>query len=116
MTTPHDEGIAAVKRDAMLITTKNESYGFFGTVSGKPGYDPNAEWSKAFYFILTNAPKVDGVRVTPDEVRGYLDSKAGRHIADQVVCGKPIETLAGLFRGRGWWFGETIAAFRKESW
>lgn len=101
----------------MTEQTQNESYGFYGTIYEWTRSDCATQtiWGDTFNWMLKNAPKVDGKKVTPQEIRGFLDSKAGRHIADQLRCGKNIDQIEGLFT-KGYWFPQTISSFRKDPW
>lgn len=61
-----------------LITTQNECYGFFGTM-GCIGQDSAKAWAIALPLIIT-------ATACPDwAVRDFLDSRYGRHFADEVA-------------------------------
>ena len=57
----------------------NPSWGFYGTI-GHHG-DPEVAWPLAMNFIA------DATGCTNDEVRAFLDSRHGRHFADDVANG-----------------------------
>lgn len=57
-----------------MLTTNNEAWGFFGTING----DSEKLWKMAF----TSIQKITGD--TDWAIRAFLDSKHGRHFADNV--------------------------------
>lgn len=60
-----------------VLETKNESWGFFGTTNVRYSYKQTQEkWDEAFKILV----KLSGL--SAEIVRRYLDSKAGRHLAD----------------------------------
>ena len=100
-----------------IPSTQNTDWGFWGTIdNGK--HNPQVEWNKAFIFIKSLAAKVDGKAVSDEEIRGFLDSKSGRHLANGVIDQGSIETVnqSWTIIGKDLWFPETIRAFRKASW
>ena len=60
-----------------LPTTNNESWGFFGTIRNHA--DADKAWTLAFVAI---SKACDG---DAEAVRDFLDSRHGRHFADEVV-------------------------------
>ena len=58
------------------LTTRNESYGFYGTIASIT--DAEVAWGLAMDAIveITDAPET--------AVRDFLDSRPGRHFADEV--------------------------------
>jgi hypothetical protein len=100
-----------------IPATQNTYWGFWGTIENG-GRDTQAEWNKAFTFIKGLNPMVGGVKVTDEEIRGFLDSKGGRHLADGVIDTGSIEAVHAKWPiiGNGLWFFETIRAFRQASW
>ena len=60
----------------MILPTENEGHGYFNTISDSA--EPSRAWDFAFQSIL------DATRCGPDEVRAFLDSRHGRHFADDV--------------------------------
>lgn len=58
--------------------TRNEGYGFYGTMSGDGGADE--AWAVAMQFIIAETA------AAADEVRAFLDSCWGRHFADTLRC------------------------------
>ena len=102
---------------AKIPATQNTDWGFWGTINNGER-DTQAEWNKAFTFIKGLNPMVGGVKVTDEEIRGFLDSKAGRHLADGVIDQGSIEAVHARWSiiGSGLWFAETIRAFRQEAW
>lgn len=61
------------------LPTANEAWGFYGTASGFT--DPDAAWAIAFPAILA------ATEGTAEGVRDFLDSRHGRHFADDVHSG-----------------------------
>jgi len=61
-----------------ILKTENEAYGFFGTMN----LDGCAEeaWNIALPAIM------EDTGAEADEVRDFLDSRWGRHFADDVHC------------------------------
>ena len=83
-----------------IPTTTNPGWGFYGTI-GHHG-DPEVAWPLAMNFIA------DATSCTNDEVRAFLDSRHGRHFADDVAneltAGKIIADAieAATARWMGW--------------
>lgn len=61
----------------MILPTENEAHGYFNTISEVA--DPQAAWHRAFAAIHAVT------QCGPDEVRAFLDSRYGRHFADEVA-------------------------------
>ena len=61
-----------------ILATRNEAWGFFGTMQ-LAGADPIQSWNAASAMI---AAETDA---TPEAVRDFLDSRQGRHFADDVA-------------------------------
>lgn len=59
-------------------TSCNYSWGFWGTIA-MAGYDPASAWAAALPCLH------DATDHDPYAIRDWLDSRAGRHFADQVV-------------------------------
>lgn len=74
------------------MQTRNELYGFYGTIGHHA--DADAAWAMAESAIAS------GAGLDPDETRAFLDSRHGRHFADEVAN--------GLARGQG--LGQAIDA------
>ena len=85
------------------LPTANEAWGFYGT-SGAFA-DAEAAWAIAFPAVLA---ATDG---TPEGVRDFLDSRHGRHFADDVLNGLHAELNlqeaihAATQRWMGWTIG-----------
>jgi len=83
-----------------ILTTRNTDWGFFGTISHHA--DPTEAWPLAMTRIgrATGCPQ--------DAVRDFLDSRHGRHFADDVANGLAsrltLETAidAAVERWMGW--------------
>jgi len=56
--------------------TQNREWGFFGTISHHA--DPECSWDIALAFIAGTTA------CSPDATRAFLDSRHGRHFADEV--------------------------------
>jgi hypothetical protein len=86
-----------------ILPTRNEAWGFFGTIQ-RSGADPMQSWNSASAMI---AAETDA---SPEGVRDFLDSRHGRHFADDVLSAladlephrleEAIE--AAVFRWQGW--------------
>lgn len=63
--------------DATIPATQNPEWGFFGTITHHA--EPQAAWALALPAIVA----ATGCSV--DEVRAFLDSRHGRHFADEVA-------------------------------
>jgi hypothetical protein len=60
------------------LPTRNEAWGFFGTMQ-RAGADPMQDWNAASAMIAA------ATDASPEGVRDFLDSRYGRHFADDVV-------------------------------
>jgi hypothetical protein len=67
----------------MILPTGNTEWGFWGTM----GEHAAAAWPVAFAAIR------DATAADPDAVRAFLDSRHGRHFADEVVSRMQDGTL-----------------------
>lgn len=63
----------------MTIATQNEDWGFYGTMTHHA--DPADAWKVAFPILAAAAGASD------EAVRDFLDSRWGRHFADDVANG-----------------------------
>ena len=62
-----------------IPTTENPEWGFFGTMTRQaPASPTEAAWNAALTAIVA------ATACTPDEARVFLDSRYGRHFADDV--------------------------------
>jgi hypothetical protein len=64
-----------------ILPTRNEGWGFFGTIgrSENAAADPAPAWDIAFARIA------ETTGTAPEGVRDFLDSRHGRHFADDVA-------------------------------
>jgi hypothetical protein len=69
-----------------ILPSRNEAHGFFGTMQ-LAGADPMQAWNAASAMIAA------ATDASPEGVRDFLDSRHGRHFADDVD--------GGLAKGRG---------------
>jgi len=67
-----------------ILPTENEAWGFWGTMAERA----TAAWPIAFTAIH------DATGAEPDAVRAFLDSRHGRHFADEVASN--LHAGAGL--------------------
>jgi hypothetical protein len=85
----------------------NQGWGFFGTLAHHT--DADAAWPLAMTAIA------DATGCTPDEVRAFLDSRHGRHFADDVANALfenlPVADAiaATATRWMGWTIGRATA-------
>ena len=88
-------------------SSRNQGWGFWGTIRSHA--DPETAWRLASEAILaaTGCP--------PAAVRDFLDSRSGRHFADEVVdglaAGRPLETAlaAAIERWMQWTIGRRLS-------
>ena len=84
-----------------ILPTRNEAYGFFGTMQ-LSGADPMQGWNAASAMI---AAETDA---SAEAVRDFLDSRHGRHFADDVASelweGETLNDAidAAIARWMGW--------------
>jgi hypothetical protein len=84
-----------------ILPTRNEAHGFFGTMQ-TAGADPMQAWNAASAMIAA------ATDASPEGVRDFLDSRHGRHFADDVTNelakGRGLEdaTEAAVARWMGW--------------
>ena len=78
---------------ATVLPSRNTDYGFFGTLTTCPERDRRT----GEVWILASSLIAQAVNATSEEemigIRDFLDSRSGRHFADEVVgalqCGAP---------------------------
>ena len=88
------------------LPTRNEAYGFFGTMQ-LAGADPMQSWTAASAMIGAET------EASAEGVRDFLDSRHGRHFADDVASelakagsDKLEEAIeAAIARWQGWRIG-----------
>ncbi len=68
-----------------ILSTRNTSYGFYGTITATPLRDRTSDafWALASARIAAAAGCTREVEM--EGVRDFLDSRMGRHFADEVV-------------------------------
>ena len=92
-----------------LLTTCNEAHGFFGTITLCPLRDRRS----ADVWALASALIAAAIRADSEDemigIRDFLDSRMGRHFADDVVgnmtgCNIELETAitSAIRRWQGW--------------
>jgi hypothetical protein len=95
-----------------ILPTRNEAWGFHGTTDrmevGRP-VDVATAWTLAF------AAVGEATGVGPEGVRDFLDSRHGRHFADDVanglIDGTTLEDAidAAVTRWMGWTIGRRMS-------
>ena len=93
-----------------ILPTRNEAHGFFGTMQ-LAGADPMQSWTAASVMIAA------GTDASAEAVRDFLDSRHGRHFADDVASGlakagtEHLEAAieAAITRWQGWRIGHRTA-------
>ena len=84
--------------------TQNREWGFFGTMSHHA--DPERAWDIALAFIAGTTG------CSPDATRAFLDSRYGRHFADEVsnhlAAGKAL--ASAINAATATWMGWRISA------
>jgi hypothetical protein len=86
---------------ATILPTRNDAWGFFGTMLAAEA-DPAQAWN------IASARIAAATDASPEAVRDFLDSRLGRHFADDVQNGlsggapiaEAIETA--IARWQGW--------------
>ena len=63
-----------------ILPTRNEAWGFFGTMQHRTGADPMQSLETAASAMIAAATDA-----SPEGVRDFLDSRHGRHFADDVA-------------------------------
>lgn len=87
-----------------ILPTRNEAWGFFGTLS-QADIDAHEGWTAASAMIAC------ATHASPEGVRDFLDSRHGRHFADEVVglalggAGLAEAIDAAIDRWMGWRIG-----------
>jgi hypothetical protein len=88
-----------------ILPTRNEAWGFWGTIS-RIENDPAAEPAKAWETASRRIAEV--TTASPEGVRDFLDSRHGRHFADDVAGelwkGETMKVAidAAIARWMGW--------------
>jgi hypothetical protein len=98
-----------------ILPTGNETWGFWGTSTAN-GYDAAMAWEAASDALAT------AFDLTPSQVRDLLDSRFGRHLADDLsfieggpVSPQAIEThIMTRLANRQWrrWFEQAVGEVR----
>ena len=88
-----------------ILPTQNAEWGFFGTI-GRIENDPAADATKAWDIASRRIAEV--TEASPEGVRDFLDSRRGRHFADDVASelwkGETLKVAidAAIDRWMGW--------------
>ena len=87
-----------------MLNTENTLYGFYGTMANDDCAD--AAWTEA----MRQVGEATGAE--PEAVRAFLDSRWGRHFADDVHCslshGLAEAVTAAVNRWQGWRISRSI--------
>jgi hypothetical protein len=84
-----------------ILPTRNEAWGFFGIMK-LAGTDPMQSWNAASAMIAAES------EAAPEGIRDFLDSRHGRHFADDVANelwkGETLKVAidAAIARWMGW--------------
>ena len=90
-----------------ILPTRNEAWGFHGTI--RHHAEPGQAWHLAFTAIAAASG------ASPEGIRDFLDSRHGRHFADDVSSGltagqSPENVIAAAVdRWMGWQFGRKLS-------
>ena len=91
--------------NCMLPRTGNPAWGFHGTIAHRA--EAAAAWP------LAMAAVADAAGCTPDEARAFLDSRHGRHFADDVASAlfehHALTDAAATARWIGWTIGRATS-------
>lgn len=69
-----------------ILKTQNEEWGFWGTTLNNYNEKKTQKrWNEAFEILLTLSGK------SSEEIREYLDSRSGRHLANSCNEGKDVQ-------------------------
>ena len=64
-----------------VLESQNKKFGFYGTNAVRSRKKAEAEWSAAFQWVAEAMPTW-----TAEDIRDFLDSRCGRHLADESMC------------------------------
>lgn len=62
------------------MKSQNKEHGFYGTIAGNSGFFPETTWNAASRWVKCVMPMWNA-----ETVRDFLDSAAGRRLADEVI-------------------------------
>ena len=82
------------KHRAQVIPTSNKDFGFFGTIGG----DKEQAWNDV-------ASRIIGAGYSPKQAKEFLDSSAGRRLADHIDSGGSFHSHGEIeksLKGGGW--------------
>lgn len=91
------QSLSQIDDKQKTLPTRNEGYGFHGSISATYGEE---HASKAYAHAQRAVAKLHNISLA--QARNYLDSKAGRHLVDQLDGEKPTKAnihTATLSRG-----------------
>ena len=76
----------------MNMRTKNPSWGFYGTWAQAKGRESAEKAYDAAAYAIGDFLRKRMERHTPEEVRNFLDSSYGRHMADEALSRSPVSS------------------------
>jgi hypothetical protein len=91
-----------------MITTTNTSWGFFGTLASNEATDAEAIFDDAARALVAK------LGLTTDQARAALDTRIGRHMADQRRDGESGKDLVERLLANRGWARDIRAAIRRE--
>lgn len=68
-----------------LMKTKNPSWGFYGTWAQAKGREAAEKAYGSAAYIIGDFLRGQQIKHTAEEVRNFLDSSYGRHVADEAL-------------------------------
>ena len=90
-----------------MITTANETWGFFGTLPGNGAADADAIFDAAARTLVAK------LKITADQAGDVLDARIGRHMADQRRDGESGKDLVARLLANRRWAKEIRVALHK---
>ena len=64
-----------------VLESQNKKFGFYGTNAVRSRKKAETEWAAAFQWVAEVMPSW-----TAEDIRNFLDSRGGRHLADESTC------------------------------
>jgi len=71
-----------------VLESQNKEFGFWGTIKVHGKLSARETWVAAFRWMELAAPGWSA-----EDIRDFLDSTCGRHLADEVTCQGSIENV-----------------------
>lgn len=83
-----------------MMRTKNPSWGFYGTWAQAKGREAAEKSFDAAAYIIADFLRKQRVEHTREEVRNFLDSSYGRHMADEALSRSNVSDQLDLRAAR----------------